>query len=513
MKKSIKIGIMLFTILSFMGCQKEIDEYFYKDTEEFVDTELLNLLKQKDEYSAYVSLLEAYNIDTLFEKGNSLTFFIPANSAMESMSELYLDTIDLIKYLISESYINVAHIHGSKKIQTSSGKFALIKTSGETASFNEAEITAAGPLCKDGKYYEISNVAQPLPNLYEYINLTNTFFKSYIDLKDSSFLDLGLSTPIGYDSEGKTIYDTVLTTVNVFEEEFFPVSEEFRSKKATMLLFTQEQFDNAIYLIAEDLGLPSVENIPVQWKNDILMPYLIEQGTFWNDLSIQDFMPGILRNIRGDSVEVVVENIDFNSSFECSNGRVFNYLDFTVPDSIYKGTNIVQGEHLVISKGSDLYTWADDLIIGGAPVDPLAQLNINADNDSVLVVRFDEDNYSKDFSMTLRYKNVFPGTYRLLIRAKTIPSGVFQILVNGEVQQIDLGYGSSDRIDFYDLRNTVKGLNEIFRVEDGFNKFDILVENITEYGDVDVTLSYVEPGQRSDNGFIIDYFLLENYNR
>jgi hypothetical protein len=515
MKKSIRIGLTLFIVLTILGCQKEIDEYYYEDTEEFIDTELLSLLKEKEEYSIYVSMLEAYDMDTLFEKGLSLTLFIPTDSAFESMSELYLDTIDLIKYLISESYINIAHIQGQRRIQTSSGKFAVIQNTGLSATFNDVEISETGPLCRDGKYYGISEIAQPLPNLYEYIALTNSFFKSYIDSKDSSYLDLELSTPQGYDVEGNTIYDTVLTTVNVFEAEFFPVSEEFRSKKATMLLFNQEQFDNAISLIAEDLGLPSDDNIPDQWKSDILMPYLIGQGTFWNDLSIQDFMPGKIRNINGDSVEVLVENIDFSSSFECSNGRVYNYLDFVVPDSVYKGEHIRQGEHLVLSKGSGIYTWAEETVVDGAPVNPIAGKNPSADNDSVLIVRFDENNYSKDFSMTFKFHNIFPGTHRLLIRAKKdLPSGIFQVLVNGEVMQIDLGYGVSDRIDFYDLRNKVRSITkkEVFNMENSYNCFDMIVDNIYEYGDVDVTLRYVEPGYNSDNGFAIDYFMLENYS-
>ena len=514
MNKSIRSVIFLVAIISFSGCQKELDDYYFSDTEEYVDMEMLTLLGQNDNYSSYLSILNTYQIDTVFEKGKTVTLFVPTNEAIESMSELYLDTIDLIKYLITDTYLNIAQIQGSQKVQTSAGKFALIQNAGGKGYFDDAEITLSGPLCKDGKYYEISGAVQPLPNLYEYIGLTNPFFKSYIDSHDSSYLDLELSTPIGYNLDGNTIYDTVLTVLNVFEEEIFPVSEEFRAKKATMLLFSQEQFDDAIQIIADDLGLPSSESIPFQWKNEVLMPYLVDQGVFWNDLGPGDFAAGRIRNIKGDSVDVDPENIDFISSFQCSNGRSYNYLDFVVPDSLYKGKQILQGEHLVLRKGVNLFAWKESVVVTGKPVNPVAQLTPNiAENDSTLAVRFDGTNYADEFSMTFSFRNVFPGRYRLLCRAKTSPSGVFQILVNGELQDIDLGYGASDRVDLYDLRNPVRSVTkEVFRPESGFNSFDILVENITEYGDVDITLRYVEPGQREENGFVIDYFLFDSFS-
>jgi hypothetical protein len=513
MMKSIKIGIYLFAIVSLFGCEKEINDYFYADTEEYVDTDILSLLKQNSNYSSYLTILEAHDIDTVFEKGKTLTLFVPTNEAIAEMGDLYLDEIDWIKYLITESYINIAQIQGKQKIQTLGEKFAVIESIEGVKYINGVKITAGSPLCKDGKFYEISGVVQPMPNLYEYIGLSNPFFKTYIDSQDSSYLDLELSRPIGYDSNGNTVYDTVLTTLNIFEEEFFPVSKEYRSKKATMLLFTQQQFDNAISLIAQDLGLPSADNIPNQWKNDVLMPYLIEQGTFWNDLEIADFASGRIRNIRGDSVVVVPGNIDAQSSFECSNGRAYNYLDFVIPDSIYKGETIIQGEHLIESKGSGLYVWRDDVVLGGEPVEPYALLARDiADNDTVLDVSFDGPNYSKEFSMTFTFKNIFPGRYRLLCRAKSKPSGVFQIFVNGELQDIDLGYGVSDRVDLYDLGELVRSVTkEVFIPQNGFNSFDILVNNITQYGDVDVTFKYVNPGISSDNGIIVDYFKLESF--
>lgn len=513
MKLNSKHIILIILLAVVWGCQEEKDIYLMGKTEESVDKDLMTLLKEEPNYSKYVELLELHQIDTIFDNGKTITMFIPTNDAIESIQELHLDTIDMIRYLIIESYVNIMAVDQSTKIKTLSGKFMVVDALNEKRFIDNVEISKAGPLGNNGKYFEINEIVQPRPNLYEYIQASNPFFKNYIDQQDSVFLNLELSTPIGYNDKGETVYDSVISVVNLFEEYFFPVSQEFRTQKATMLLFDQFQFDNALNLIAEDLSLSSSDAIPDQWKNDILLPYLINQGVFWNELNYADFATGRIRNIIGDSVNVDPNNIDPFSDFLCSNGKVYSYLDFSIPDSLYKGSARIQGENLVISKGFGLYAWSPDVVVSGAPIEPEALLaNDIADNDSVLVVAFDGDNYAEEFAVSFYFENIFPGKYQLLFRAKTTPSGVFEILVNGEIQEINLGRGGKDFVDIYDLRNPVRSITkEVFRAEKGFNSFDILVENITEYGEVEVTIRYKEPGQRSVNGLVLDYVDLISY--
>ena len=510
-----KFIMLLFISAMIGGCEDEQEKYLYADTEEYVDVDIQTLIQDKPEYSMYADLLERYNMDTVFQKGKTLTLFVPTNSAMENIELAYLDTIDLIKYLFIESYINVKAISQPHKVKTLGGKFIELSTGDNSDYINDIEITNAGPLCKNGKYYEINNIAQPKPNLYEYIKATNPFFENYIERQDSSYLDLELSTPLRYNEEGKTVYDSVLTVINLFEEEYFPIKSEFKTKRATMLLFDQMQFNNALSLIADDIGLPSKESIPDQWKNEVLLPYLINQGIFWNELQYQDFLSGRVVNILGDTVNIDPSNIDPESGFSCSNGKVFSYVNFVVPDSVYKGRTRIQGEDLVISKGFDLYSWAPNVNVTGPPVDFEATLAIDkADNDTLLSVNFLENDYDKEFSISFQFENILPGKYRLVWRGKSTPSGRFEIFVNGEKQSIDIGYGAKDYMDLYDLRNPVRSITkqEVFRPDNGFNKFDVLVENITEYGNVEVKIQYKEPGQRSDNGMILDYIDLVSYS-
>ena len=514
-KNIIVFLIIILAVLS--GCKKEKDKYFFGDTEEYVDSDLLSLLKQNKDYSTFVSLIERYQLDTIFNSGKSITIFVPTNEAFATMGEMYLDTVDVLKYHISEAYINIAHIQGERQIQTYGKKYANIHFAGGSAYMDNEEITLAGPLCKNGKYYELTQVVIPKPNLYEFISATNPFYKAYIDLLDSSRLD-PFSTPIGYTENGQTIYDTLWIEENFFEINYFPVSEELKDKKATMLLFTGDQLNVSLQDISEKLSLSSIDQIPEQWKNDVMMPYLINQSVFRSELGVSDFSLGRVNNIQGDSVDVNADNID-PMAFVCSNGLAYNYINFDIPETLYSSSDTIHGSDMVIYKGTGDYAWAvPDVTADAVGVDPVLQFNQNLGKD-VLNINLIDIN---DFSVTLKFDNLFPGTYRFLCNVKSNPSGVFKVLVNGEAQNIKMTKNmittNSDVIDLYDLRdvnnNRIKYFSGTwYSSYEGFRVFEVLVENITEFGEAEVTLEYMGPSPENtgQEGMILDYLVLEGW--
>ncbi len=511
-----KISLFLLLSILFFSCQEEIDEYYYEGTEASVDTDILTLLKEKPEYSEFVSLLEQFRVDTLLEQGKIFTFFVPNNSAMETMENGTLGDKELVEYLITESYVNLNQIVGQNKIQTQGGKFALIQqVGGASYTFDGIAIVNGGPLTNNGRYYEIAKVAEPKPSLYQYIAATNDFYRSYLDSRDSIYLDKELSTPIGYTNDGLTIYDTVLTTVNLFEEFYFPVSEEFRDYKATMLLFTQEQYDNALEIVANALNIP-LGNIPGIWQNEVLMPYLLEQSVFRNSLPYSAFSKGRAKNILGDSVDVNPQNITFES-FECSNGRAYNFIDFQVPEFLYKVNDSIAMSSLLYNKGSDLWGWNDDVTVTGQTFNPLRVANANSIFGSTLLIDMGKS-FNGNFSFAYTHKNIFPATYKLTIRANVSKTGIYNIYVNGKHYPVDIndGKGPQYDFDFFNLRSGVVSpvTNKYYPFENNFCKFDILVDNITEFGDVEVKLDYVKPSQRNSNncGLNIDFISLEYLN-
>jgi len=510
--------LILFVLLTFLfiSCKQDFDNNYFSETEPSVNTDILSLLKQNAEYSQYVALLEKYKVDSILNKGKVYTFFVPTNSAMGNFQMGLLGEKELVDFLMTESFINLNQIEGQKKIQTQGGKFAIIEKTPAGFTLDGIAIIKGSPLANNGRFYEIANVVQPKPNLYEYIAATNEFYSTYLQSRDSVYLDKVLSKPIGYTDDGLTIYDTVLTKINLFENLYFPVSQEFRDNKATMLLFTQEQYDNALKLISNDLEIATT-NIPKYWQNEILMPYLIEQSVFRNALPYSLFTTGKAKNILGDSVLVTPQNItpDF---YECSNGRVYKLIDFKVPEKLYKINDSTAMSKLIYSKGSNLWAWNNDVIITGQKFNPVRSPISTAVFKNTLLVDMGKS-FAGSFSMAYKHKNIFPATYKLTLRANVSKTAVYNIFVNGKQYPIDIkdGKGPQTNFDFFDLRNGVISsvTNKYYPFKDNFCSFDILIDNITEFGDVEVKLEYVKASPRNLNncGLNLDFISLDLFKK
>jgi len=509
-----KTYILFLIILLLQGCLKDINDYYYQDTQASVNTDILSYIKENEEYSQFVDLLEEYQIDTILEQGKVYTFFIPNNAAMGNMEQGMLGEKELVEYLITESFVNLNHINDQYKIQTLGGKFAEIEVGDQGYNFDGILINKGSPLTNNGRYYEIDKIVQPKPNLYQYIATTNDFYRAFLDSRDSVYLDKELSTPVGYTDDGRTIYDTVLTTVNLFEENYFPVSEEFRDYKATMLLFTQGQYDNALDIISDELNIQT-ENIPLVWQNEVLLPYLLERSVFRNALPYSSFYLGRAKNILGDSVDVNPDNIA-PEFYECSNGRAYNFIDFTVPENLYKVMDTIAMSSLLYYKGSGLWGWNDDVAVSGQAFNPLRVENSFATFGNTLLIDMGK-NFTGDFSYAYQHKYIFPATYKLTVRANVSKTGVINIFVNGKQYAIDINDGNGPQLDFdlFNLRNGVISsvTNKFYPFRNNFCSFDILIDNITEYGEVEVKVDFVRPSERNLNncGINIDFISLEYF--
>jgi len=353
------------------------------------------------------------------------------------------------------------------------------------------------PLYLDGKYYELLGAAFPRPNLFVYTERNCQFIKKYIDSRDSVFLDLELSQPIGFDPVGNTIYDSVFGNVNLFEQEYFPVSEEFRDKNATFILFSQEQYSAALDQMASAIGTPGGgTGISEKWQLEELMPVLMEATMFEGMLEYSDLMKGRLESITGDTVDIDYMNIDPDSRFICSNGQAYLYREFSIDSSFYLGGIRVEGESLIDTLGIGTWTWKEGVEATGTPVSPIGIGSSIASGGSSLIAPFSRG-FTGEFSLQFTLKNILPMRYRLIWGANSRPSGLFAIYVNDEY----IG-----EFDSFKFRSTVQSVTEeYFRPNEGFNRKDFWIENLTEFGDVNIRFEYLGPGSQENNALNIDY--------
>jgi hypothetical protein len=101
--------------------------------------------------------------------------------------------------------------------------------------------------------------------------------------------------------------------------------------------------------------------------------------------------------------------------------------------------------------------------------------------------------------------------YRLEWGASYRPSGLYSVYVNDQLLERKDRFGRTiTEFDTYNLRQPVLSVDGVTRFlpSDNFNKVDYYVENVTDFGEVNIRFEYMDPGSASENGFNIDFVAL-----
>lgn len=498
MRKHIFI-LLIFLVIGFTGCQDAWNEHYGLKTET-VDQNVWDAIQTDSDLSQFVQFVKDYQLDTLFAYNDVFTLFVPTNEAMSDY--LLGDTIgkSVIAYHILKYFINPVNISGIRKVQTLMLKFAQFENTDDLYSYDDIPVSFTSPMYTNGRYFIIDGVAKPKPSLYEYISANNQALKKYIDSQDSIALDKELSVAIGFDEDGNTIYDSVITVINLFEEEYFKVSEEFRVKSATLVFPKQDLYNTALTNMALKLGgtYSTYNDIAADWQQDVLIPYLITNGIFRNMLGPEDFLVDTMLNIIGDSAAINYTPVEQTL---CSNGYAYNYDAFEIPDTLFMTSLRTEAESFLKTKGTDIFTWSDSVtVVSDETFTPDGDYVKGTSNDSIFKVQFTTD-YTGAFSLEFKTEPLFPRRYLMVVRTHMDFGGIYNIYVN------DLLVKTFDYYDFTTLKGIIpSAVDGIRHIAVGrYCKFDFWVDNISEYGKARVRFEYTGPSSVKYNGLLLDY--------
>jgi hypothetical protein len=497
--------LVLIVLIGLTSCSEYWDNH-YNVIPETVDQDIWEVMQRDPEISVFVNALIQLKYDTVFNSQRTFTYFIPTNQALSQYAAGNTITKAFIDYHISKNFILSASITGKRRLQTLALKLALFERVGSNSTYDGIPLKFESPLYRNGKFYKMDQVAVPKPNLYEFFVKNNPLLSGYIDSKDSIIIDREKSRPIGFDPDGNTIYDTVSVTINNFEMKYFPVKQELRNFTATIVFPQKEKYEGALTRMAQSLGgvYQSHTDIPVQWQNDILIPYLLERGVFLNMLEETEFLLPPkkdtlkLLNILGDSV--VINYKPINKSL-ASNGYAYDYETFNVPDTLFNGRQRFEGESLVREIGVNRFTWRDSVrVISAQSFSPLRQFIPGASKDSILNVTFNKG-YTGRFSVEFKTPNLFPRRYRVVMRTHMDFGGIYEVYVNNKLVRT---FNYFDYVTFRGVINSVQTPLR-FIAQGRYNSFDFWMDNLTEYGRATIRFEYKAPANVMNNGFVMDY--------
>ncbi len=493
-------------IVTAIGCTDNWDDHYNKQPET-INTNVWKAIKGKSELSSFVAMIEKYKYDTLFLTDDTYTIFVPDNAAMAKLVKSQVSDTTILNYHISRHFIQPVDIQGKRKLQTFAEKYSTFEYLNGKPTYDGIALYYESPLYINGKFFVMSEVAVPKLNLYEFIAKNNTYLKAYIDSKDTIIIDQEKSRPIGFDENGNTVYDTVSIKANMFEYEYFPVSSEFRKWAVTLVYPKQANYENGLNLMAQKLGGKFIDyrNIPIRWQEEILIPHLLKHGFFLNMLEPYEFVPVsalskrrkfTMMNINGDSI---VTNYTPVNPYLSSNGIFYDYANFEVPDSLFSGSEKMEGEWLARTTGINRYAWRKEVSVTSTTnFNVFNQYIKGASNDSILSVNFTKG-YKGIYKVQFNTKNLFPRKYRMEVHTHMDIGGIYDIYVNNILVK------TFDYYDYVKGRGLIKSVTgETFAPTGRYNRFDCYVDNITDYGKPTIRFEYKAPGSAPNNGLVID---------
>lgn len=508
-----KIGIIITVfVLIIAGCTKTTWDDHYTKVPETINTNVWDAIKGRSDLSRYVDLMVKYKFDSLFKSNDTYTLFIPDNNAIDKLMQSTDIDATILNYSISRHLVQPVDIQGKRKLQTLEEKFSTFESVGGNSTYDGVPITFESPLYLNGKFFVMGEVALPKLNLYEYFAKNNSYLKTYIDSKDSIVLDKVKSRAIGFDAKGNTIYDTVAIKTNAIDSLYFPVSKEFRASTATFVFPRQANYEAGLTEMAQKLGgiYSDYKTIPVKWQEEILIPHLLKHGTFLNMLEANEFktIDVLTKRHKFNMVNINADSIVVNyvptDKYLCSNGVTYDYKNFSIPDSLFAGSEKFQGEWLTKPTSKTTYKWGKASVSSyPSTFTPTVNYVKGLSNDSVLVVNFTKG-YQGTFNIQFATKNLFPRKYRMVVTTHMDFGGIYDIYVNDVlVKNFDYYLYVKNRGNI----TSVNGTNFSPLKEGGgrYNRFDCYVNNITEYGKVNIRFEYKGPGTSiPNNGFVID---------
>ncbi len=501
--KSTIILFFAIIVFSITSCTNRWEEHF-NVTPDTVEKNVWDAMKEDAQISKFVELLEANKLDTLFKSDIAYTVFAPSNKSFETINFSVIDTSILLGYHIVSHFIQSESIGKSRQVMTLSKKYAIITKNGTALSIDGVPVSFESSLYRNGKYFVVDKVVTPLPSLYEFFEKNNHVLSEYIDSHDSIVLDLANSKPIGFNTAGNTVFDSVTVVYNRFEEQVFPVRKEFRNKTATFVFPLANDYNSALDKMAVKMGYTDRNNIPSLWQQKVLVPYLIGNGTFENMLEPEDFVISTplvkkkMKNIVGDSVVISYRPV---AKQLLSNGYAYNYENFEIPDSLYnKGTRF-EFEDLLVVTGINKFAWGELVKVNSSiTVSPFREFVPKSSNDSIVRVLF-PPSFTGSYSMEFETPYLFPRKYILVLRTLMDIGGIYNIYVNGKLVR---------KFDYYDfviyktiLPSVVPGQRYI--PVGRYNSFDMYVDNIADYSKAKIKIEYAGPGRITSLGFVMDY--------
>ncbi|HMR19468.1 MAG TPA: fasciclin domain-containing protein [Sphingobacterium sp.] len=330
MKNIVLLMIALSTIV-LGACQKNWDNH-YTDDQEGVASPLnvLAYLETQPQYSAFVAKLKEYGLDKELERDHTLTVWAVSNEKMAALGDIGFDEEYVMRYHINSLVFDKTKLKTGLRLMTFNNKYLTIEVVGDQIRVGDGTIIKGNQLCKNGVVHEIDQLLKPDVSIYDYLeNLgdSHSIIRDTILAMNDTIFDVANSIPVGVDSKGNTVYDSVFSITNPIFSKANIMSEFDR---VTMFLPSNEVIEDCF----DNLGALYGQFGKTFLKEDSLIAYTwIKEAIFYNQL-IENYGAEDLTSAFNRLWKPDVQLVD-PDYMRMSNGRIYNVTKLKIPNNVH----------------------------------------------------------------------------------------------------------------------------------------------------------------------------------
>lgn len=479
------ISVFLF---AFAGCNDRWDK-FYGEEEDDRSAGATNsmyeiLTAHPDRYSKFMELLKKTGRENLLIGNRVLTLWVPHNDYItdEIMS---LDSSDMQRFVLNH-FNNLAMLRTKlstkRELRTLAGKYLAVSRVWNGYNIEQMPVITYDMVCKNGVIHEIGGILTPIKNLMEYINESGPDFSVLRDslwAYNDTIFERELSYPIGVDSVGQTIYDSVFTIKNTLLEQVNPGNER---SSYTLFLPSNAVIEKMLSDTREYFG--AIE------RDFVLEDSLKCFQWVWK----ATFVSGLLENLSntktlttiGGSILRFDKQIVQSDYETCSNGLVYKYEKLYMPRNGYLETIDFYPSNLLDLPTEEqpfYYRISEGGLLARLDVEGLIFLDadlVNVENDWVELKTLSKDKYAN-----ILPARMMPGKYKLSGQFYGYRAADTRIFINGvpqTFQQTGINHFKTGQTAAGFVKDNMVPMCDTVVIKDqaGYNMVTIRMENINE---------------------------------
>jgi uncharacterized surface protein with fasciclin (FAS1) repeats len=330
--KNIVLLLMALGTMLMGACQKNWEDH-YKEGEENEIISPLNVLaylETQPQYSAFVAKLKELGLDKELERDHTLTVWVVPNEQMAALADLGFEEEYIMKYHINSLVFDKTKLKTGLRLMTFNNKYLTVEVVGDQIRVGDATIVKGNQLCKNGVVHEIDQLLKPDVSIYDYLEKlgdSHSIIRDTILAMNDTIFDIANSIPVGVDSKGNTVYDSVFSITNpIFSKA--NIMSEF--DQVTMFLpsneVVEECFDNLGELYSQ-FGKSFL-------REDTLIAFTwIKEAIFYNTL-IENYGSEDLTSAFNRLWKPDVQLVD-PDYMRMSNGRIYNVTKLKIPNNVH----------------------------------------------------------------------------------------------------------------------------------------------------------------------------------